>query len=110
MSAASGASWSTTRRRRSSPTPPIPERRDTSPAGSDEASEYRTRVVTAFLVVLGIVALIGWAMTIVVARELRKSRREVADARRVAEAGDHASLTDAIADERRESEDRVAHA
>jgi two-component system sensor histidine kinase SenX3 len=49
-------------------------------------------------------------MTIVVARELRKSRREVADARRVAEAGDDASLTDAIADERRESEDRVAHA
>jgi two-component system, OmpR family, sensor histidine kinase SenX3 len=66
--------------------------------------------VTAFLVVLGFVALLGWAMTIVVARELRRSRREVADARRVAEAGDDASLTDAIADERRDSEDRVAHA
>jgi two-component system sensor histidine kinase SenX3 len=66
--------------------------------------------VTALLVVLGVVALIGWALTFVVARDLRKSRREVADARRVAEAGDDASLTDAIADERRDAEDRVAHA
>ncbi len=66
--------------------------------------------MTAFLVVLGIVALIGWALTIMVTRELRRSQREVADARRVAEAGDDASLTEAIAGERRDSEDRVAHA
>ncbi len=66
--------------------------------------------MTALLVVVVIVALIGSALTVVAARELRKSRRELADARRVTEVGEHASLTEAIADERRESEDRVAHA
>jgi two-component system sensor histidine kinase SenX3 len=66
--------------------------------------------VTALVVVLGVVALSGWAFAVVVARQVRTYRSEVADARRVADIAADASLTEAIEDERRDSEDRVAHA
>src|SRR3954453_7542986 len=95
------AGWSsTTQPRRSLPTPPILGRRDTSPAGSAEA-------VTALLVVA---ALVGWALMVLIARKLQRARRELTDVRRFVEAGERTSLTEAIADDRRDAEDRVAHA
>jgi two-component system sensor histidine kinase SenX3 len=63
--------------------------------------------VTLFFVVL---ALAGWALMILIARQLYRARRELSDARRVTEAGRGESLTDAIVDDRRDANDRVAHA
>lgn len=63
--------------------------------------------MTALFVV---VALIGWVAVVVIAFELRRARGELLDARRLAAGDERVSLTDAIADERRDSEDRVAHA
>jgi two-component system sensor histidine kinase SenX3 len=64
--------------------------------------------VTTTLLVVG--GLLGWLLMVLVVQKLRVARRELGDARRVTEAADHASLTDAISDERRDAEDRVAHA
>ena len=61
--------------------------------------------MTALLVV---VALVGWAAVALVARELARVRKELARVRRAADVADDASLVDAIADERRELDDRVA--
>jgi two-component system, OmpR family, sensor histidine kinase SenX3 len=63
--------------------------------------------VTAFFVVF---AFAGWALMAVIARRLCMARRELADARRVTEAPARESLTQAITGERRDAEDRVAHA
>jgi two-component system sensor histidine kinase SenX3 len=60
--------------------------------------------VTATLVVVG---LLGWAVVVVVGRELVNARRELARVRRAVDVPDEASITDAIADDRREAEDRV---
>jgi two-component system sensor histidine kinase SenX3 len=63
--------------------------------------------VTEFFVVL---ALAGWIGFAVVVRQLMRARRELAEVRRVAAPEEDASLIDAITDERRDAEDRVAHA
>ena len=63
--------------------------------------------MTAALVAGG---LVGWALVAVAVRRLLMVRRELRDARRVAAAGEHGSLIDAISDERRDAEERVAHA
>jgi two-component system sensor histidine kinase SenX3 len=60
--------------------------------------------VTALLVVFG---LVGWATVVIVGRELISARRELARARRAVDGPEELSLTDAIADDRREAEDRV---
>lgn len=61
--------------------------------------------MTALIVVLG---LAGWAVVVFGARELRTARRELARVRRVVDVPDELSLTDAIAEDRREAEDRVS--
>jgi two-component system phosphate regulon sensor histidine kinase PhoR len=60
--------------------------------------------VTALLVVVG---LVGWGAVVFVARELASARRELARVRRAIDVPEDLSLTDAIAEERREAEDRV---
>jgi two-component system, OmpR family, sensor histidine kinase SenX3 len=60
--------------------------------------------------VLVVVGLAGWSLLVFVALKLGSARRELRDARRAAAADEHASLTDAISDDRRDAEDRVAHA
>jgi two-component system, OmpR family, sensor histidine kinase SenX3 len=55
-------------------------------------------------------AAIGWLVVAFLTREVLRLRRQLADVRRATEADDHESLPEAIADERREAEDRVAHA
>jgi len=60
--------------------------------------------------ILGVVAFIGWVAVVVVAYELRSSRRELLEARRLTAGDERVSLTDAINDGRRDAEDRVAHA
>jgi two-component system sensor histidine kinase SenX3 len=63
--------------------------------------------VTILLIVLVILA---WVGLVLVARELTRARRELSEVRRVTAPEPSSSLIDAITDERRESEDRVAHA
>jgi two-component system, OmpR family, sensor histidine kinase SenX3 len=63
--------------------------------------------VTAILLVVALAAI---AIACWLGRELRSTKRELSEARRVAAAGEDASLTEAIRDERRDAEDRVAHA
>jgi two-component system sensor histidine kinase SenX3 len=63
--------------------------------------------VTAALIVI---ALAGWAVVVVLGRELRRGRRELARVRRVADAPEDAPLVDVIAEDRLAAEDRVAHA
>jgi two-component system sensor histidine kinase SenX3 len=63
--------------------------------------------VTILLIVLVIV---GWVGLLLVARQLTRARRELGEVRRVTSPEPSSSLIDAITDERRESEDRVAHA
>jgi two-component system sensor histidine kinase SenX3 len=63
--------------------------------------------MTALLVAIAVVA-IGAAVFL--AREAAKLRRELANVRRAVDVEDDASLASAIADERRDAEDRVAHA
>jgi two-component system sensor histidine kinase SenX3 len=62
------------------------------------------------IVLLAVIAVAGWVIAIIAARRLSRIRRELSDAKRLADAGDETSLTDAIVDERREAEDRVLHA
>jgi PAS domain-containing protein len=81
-------------------------RRVTSPVDSDDRPAAPGLVTALFVVV----ALIGWAAVVVIAFELRKARGELHDARRLAAGDERVSLTDAITDERRDAEDRVAHA
>src|SRR4051794_21575327 len=52
----------------------------------------------------------GWGGLVVVARQLTRARRELADVRRVTSPEASESLIEAITDERRDAEDRVAHA
>jgi PAS domain-containing protein len=61
--------------------------------------------VTALLLV---VALTGWVVVVLGARRLASARRELERARRAADVPLDGSLVDAIADERREAEERVA--
>ena len=56
------------------------------------------------------VAVVGWAGALLVARELRRARRELARVRRAADAPEDAPLVDVIAEDRLAAEDRVAHA
>jgi two-component system sensor histidine kinase SenX3 len=63
--------------------------------------------VTILLIVLIVV---GWVGLLLVARQLTRARRELGEVRRVTSPEPSSSLIDAITDERRESEDRVAHA
>jgi two-component system sensor histidine kinase SenX3 len=63
--------------------------------------------VTVLLVALVVV---GWVGLLLVARQLTRARRELGEVRRVTSPEPSSSLIDAITDERRESEDRVAHA
>lgn len=63
--------------------------------------------MTAFLIV---VALTGWVVALVVARRFAAARRELERARSAAAVPIDGSLVDAIADERRETEERVASA
>jgi len=60
--------------------------------------------VTALLVAFG---LVGWVLVAFVARELVFARRELARVRRAVDGTDNLSLVDAIADGRREAEERV---
>jgi two-component system sensor histidine kinase SenX3 len=60
--------------------------------------------------ILVVVAVVGWIAVVVLAREWRNARRELTEVRRIADAGEDASLIDAITGERRDAEDRVAHA
>jgi two-component system sensor histidine kinase SenX3 len=61
-------------------------------------------MVTGLLVV---VALVGWIVVAYVVRELLVSRRELDRVRRAVDVPDDLSLVDAIAEEKREAEDRV---
>jgi two-component system sensor histidine kinase SenX3 len=63
-------------------------------------------MITALLVV---VALAGWIIVVFVARELMFVRRELAGVRRAVDGPENLSLTDAIAEDRREAEERVLH-
>ena len=63
--------------------------------------------MTILLIVLIVVS---WVSLLLVARELTRARRELAEVRRVTAPEPSSSLIDAITDERRESDDRVAHA
>jgi two-component system sensor histidine kinase SenX3 len=58
--------------------------------------------------ILLVVAGIGWLTVVVVARRAARARQEVDEARRAAAANDDTTLVDAIVDERRDAEDRVA--
>lgn len=60
--------------------------------------------MTATLVAVG---LLGWAVVVVAGRQLVNARRELARVRRAVDVPDEVSLADAIADVRREAEDRV---
>jgi two-component system sensor histidine kinase SenX3 len=55
-------------------------------------------------------AAVGWVVVAFLTREVVRVRRELADARRATETDDKSPLPEVIADERREAEDRVAHA
>ena len=59
---------------------------------------------------LVVVAVVGWAGVLIVMRQLSSVKRELERARRAADAADDEGLVDAISDERRTAEDRVAHA
>jgi two-component system sensor histidine kinase SenX3 len=61
------------------------------------------------ILLIGLV-IVGWVGLVLVARELTRARRELSEVRRVTAPEPSSSLIDAITDERRESEDRVAHA
>jgi two-component system sensor histidine kinase SenX3 len=60
--------------------------------------------VTALLVVFG---LLGWAVVVIVGRELISARRELVGVRRAVGGPEEMSLTEVIAEDRREAEDRV---
>jgi two-component system, OmpR family, sensor histidine kinase SenX3 len=60
--------------------------------------------VTALLVV---VALAGWGTVVFMARQLSSARRDMARARLAVDVPEDLSLTDALAEERREAQDRV---
>ncbi len=60
--------------------------------------------MTAIFVVLG---LAGWGTAVFIARELTSARRELARVRRAIDVPEDLSLTDAIAEGRREAEERV---
>jgi two-component system sensor histidine kinase SenX3 len=60
--------------------------------------------VTAILVVVG---LVGWIIVAFMVRELLSARRELARVRQAVDVPENLSLTDAIAEDRREAEDRV---
>ena len=63
--------------------------------------------MTAFLVA---VAVVGWLLVVLLARMASKGRQELREARRVAAIADDADLPAAIADERRESDERIQQA
>jgi two-component system sensor histidine kinase SenX3 len=60
--------------------------------------------VTAILVVFG---LVGWIVVAFIVRELLSARRELTRVRQAVDVPENLSLTDAIAEDRREAEDRV---
>src|SRR5437868_11511167 len=101
-------SSSTTQPTRFLRTRPTRGPRVTSPGASDERTPAGTpTTVIGFFLAL---AAIGWLVVAFLTREVLRLRRQLADVRRATEADDHESLPEAIADERREAEDRVAHA
>ena len=61
-------------------------------------------------ILLVVVAVVGWASVAIVMRQLSTARRELDRARRVADVDEGVRLVDAITDERRSAEDRVAQA
>ena len=61
-------------------------------------------MLTAFVVV---VALVGWIIVVLAGRELVSARRELTRVRLAVDVPDRVSLTDAIAEDRREAQDRV---